>query len=120
MTISTDGNRIDWPKLMAIVGCVAFAIHSPQAGPQLVSAGGLTPNEWGAWIGPLLLAVPKFIDLWRNNRKAAVSFAGALAALEVVKRYAAAKELQVDEAVGEIATAIVGTLGGDDSAAKGA
>lgn len=112
-------DRIDWPKLAMIVGVVAFAMNSPSAAPQLVAAGGLTPQEWGAWIGPLLLAVPKFVDLWRNNRKAAVSFAGALASLEVLKRYCTANNLSVEGSLEEVAAAVVSTLGVDDSA-KGA
>lgn len=113
-------DRIDWPKLALIVGVVAFAMNSPQAAPQLIAAGGLTPEQWGAWIGPLLLAMPKFVDLWRLNRKAAVSFVGALSALEVVKRYCTANSLGVDGSLDEIAAAIAGTLGNDEQPPKGA
>jgi hypothetical protein len=113
-------DRIDWPKYLLIFGGVAFALNAPQAAPQLVSAGGLTAEQWASWIGPLLLAVPKFVDLWRNNRKAAVSFAGAIAALEVIKRYSVANNLDVGESVDEIATAVVATLGSDEASPKGA
>ena len=113
-------DRIDWPKYLLIFGGVAFALNAPQAAPQLVAAGGLTAEQWASWIGPLLLAVPKFVDLWRNNRKAAVSFAGAIAALEVIKRYAAANGLNVRESIDDIATEIVGTLGSDEVDPKGA